>query len=104
VDLKIIFGQLDQQLGTIDQQTAVTVSWLLAKLAAFHLSMQVETYEVVMEKLQCRTCPLHRPFQYRMNTKTTPFFKIYEIMPKMHNTSSRAFNPIGAADSASTHN
>jgi hypothetical protein len=42
-DLKIIFGQLDQSKGSavIDQHTAMSISWMQAKMAAYYLIVNV---------------------------------------------------------------
>jgi hypothetical protein len=45
-DLKIIFGQLDQAIGVIEQHTAITVPWALAKLALYHLRSQILAREM----------------------------------------------------------
>lgn len=46
-DLKVIFGQLDQAMGVVQQHTAVTIPWTIAKLALYHLQSQVAAYEIV---------------------------------------------------------
>jgi len=40
-DLKMIFGQLDQGKGVIEQHTSMTLSWLHAKVAAYYLLINV---------------------------------------------------------------
>jgi hypothetical protein len=47
-DLKIIFGQLDQQAGAavVDWHTAITIPWLQVKLAAYFLRLQALWHEM----------------------------------------------------------
>lgn len=47
-DLKLVFGQLDQQNGVrVVQHTAITIPWPLAKLMVFWLRGQVEAHESI---------------------------------------------------------
>jgi hypothetical protein len=50
-DLKIIFGQLDQDAGVIEQHTAVTIPWVIAKLSLFYLATQIAGHELVNGKI-----------------------------------------------------
>jgi hypothetical protein len=50
-DLKIIFGELDQAQGIVDQHTAITIPWTLAKLALYYLGTQISGYEIVNGKI-----------------------------------------------------
>ncbi|HEX4002935.1 MAG TPA: DUF3467 domain-containing protein [Candidatus Acidoferrales bacterium] len=51
-DLKVIFGQLDQAAGVVDQHTAVTLPWSLVKLALYQLQAQVNLYEEIYGKIK----------------------------------------------------
>src|SRR5947209_3194715 len=46
-DLKIIFGQLDQSSrpNAIEQHTAMTVTWVQAKLMAYYLEVNLAVFE-----------------------------------------------------------
>ena len=52
-DLKIIFGELNQSGGktTVEQHTAVTVSWVQAKLFAYYLQVNIAFYELQHGKI-----------------------------------------------------
>ena len=50
-DLKIIFGELDQSAGVIEQHTAITVPWAIAKLAVYYLGTQIAAHEVMNGKI-----------------------------------------------------
>ena len=50
-DLKLIFGELDGASNTNQQHTAVTMSWVVAKLLAHHLNVQIATHEIAQEKI-----------------------------------------------------
>lgn len=54
-DLRLIFGQLDQAVGVVDQHTAVTIPWTLAKLALYHLECQLAAYEIIYGKIVLST-------------------------------------------------
>lgn len=53
-DLKLIFGQLDQSNGQpqVDWHTAVTLPWAQAKILAYFLQANVETFEAVNGKIK----------------------------------------------------
>jgi hypothetical protein len=51
-DLKIIFGQLDQALGAIDQHTGITLTWAAAKILAYYLNINVIAQEIINGKIQ----------------------------------------------------
>jgi hypothetical protein len=40
-DLKVLFGQVDQAKSCIEQHTAVSLSWLQAKIAAYFLVVNI---------------------------------------------------------------
>lgn len=46
-DLKILFGELDQTLGTIDQHTAMTIPWSGAKLLVYYLATNIAAQEII---------------------------------------------------------
>jgi hypothetical protein len=50
-DLKIIFGELDQTEGIVDQHTAITLPWTGAKLALYYLATQIAGHEAVNGKI-----------------------------------------------------
>jgi hypothetical protein len=50
-DLKIIFGELDQSEGVVDQHTGVTVPWTIAKLTLYYLATQIAGHEIVNGKI-----------------------------------------------------
>src|SRR6202167_4420275 len=52
-DLKLIFGQLDWSVDhyVVEQHTAITVSWLQAKLIHYFLSVQLGLYEMSHGKI-----------------------------------------------------
>jgi len=53
-DLKMIFGELDQSQpgGLVEQHTAVSVSWIQAKLLSYFLNLHVEAHELVNGKIR----------------------------------------------------
>jgi hypothetical protein len=56
-DLKIVFGQLDQPIGSpaiIRQNVAVTIPWTQAKLALYYLRLHVEANEIQNGKISIR--------------------------------------------------
>jgi len=53
-DLKLIFGQLDQQSqgGVVEQHTAMTIPWIQAKVMSYFINLHVEVYELVNGKIR----------------------------------------------------
>jgi hypothetical protein len=50
-DLRMVFGELDFTQGIVQQHTAMTVSWLQAKLMHYFLTMQLSIYEISHGKI-----------------------------------------------------
>jgi hypothetical protein len=52
-DLKMIFGQLDQSGGqrTVEQHTAMTMSWQQAKICAYYLRVNILLAEMLYGKI-----------------------------------------------------
>lgn len=50
-DLKILFGQSEQESGTevIEQHTAITVPWPVVKLAIYYLQVQLTVHQITNE-------------------------------------------------------
>jgi len=85
-DLKLIFGQLDQALGIIDQHTAITIAWPVVKLGLYNLAAQIAAYEIVYGKIRLSSdvlppAPLPPPDEHKDN----PLFqKVYDRLKELH--------------------
>jgi len=84
-DLKIIFGQLDQAAGIVDQHTAITIPWSLVKLALFHLRAQIAAHEIVYGKIMLSPDVLPpEPPPLPDELKDSPAFQqVYNTVKKM---------------------
>ncbi len=51
-DLKLTFGQLDQAAGVIDQHTAISIPWNMAKLVLYHIECQITAHEIIYGKIR----------------------------------------------------
>jgi hypothetical protein len=85
-DLKITFGQLDQSAGVIEQHTAITIPWSIAKLSLYYLAAQVAGYEAVNGKIMMTrdtlpTPPFPPPVEYKDNSD---FQKVYTVMTRLY--------------------
>jgi hypothetical protein len=85
-DMKIIFGELDQGAGTIQQHTAIAMPWIMAKLMVHHLSMQIATHEIVHGKIRIPPDVLPPevtppPASFKDDPK---FQKVYEALKTLH--------------------
>lgn len=49
--MKIIFGELEQSIGSVEQHTAVTIPWTAAKLLIYYLATQVVAHEIANGKI-----------------------------------------------------
>lgn len=85
-DLKLIFGQLDQATGIIEQHTAITVPWSLVKLSLYHLAAQITAYEIIYGKVALSPDvlppePVPPPEEYKENAA---FQRVYEALKRLH--------------------
>jgi hypothetical protein len=86
-DLKLIFGQLDQAVGVIDQRTALTIPWSLAKLALYHLKTQLVAYEIIYGKIVLShdvLPPAPQPLSTEQKQQNPAFERIYEAIKILH--------------------
>jgi hypothetical protein len=84
-DLKMIFGELDQANGIVDQHTSVTIPWPVAKLLIYHLRAQVMGFEIANGKIAISASVLPPEIQPPPDqVKDDPKFKeAYESLKKL---------------------
>lgn len=84
-DLRMVFGELDVPTMTIQQHTAMTVSWLQAKLMHYFLSVQLGAHELTYGKIpvpQGSLPPEPQPPTGEL-ADDPGNFKLYEYIKKM---------------------
>jgi hypothetical protein len=85
-DLKIIFGELDQSTGVIEQHTAVTVPWTLAKIALYYLATQIAGHEIINGKIALPDIimPVAPPPISDEQKEDPKLVKVYEAFTRIH--------------------
>src|ERR1700727_754877 len=85
-DLKILFGELDQSAGVIEQHTAVTVPWSIAKISLYYLATQVAGYEIVNGKIPIppSVVPLPPPALTDEQKGDPTLQRIHESFKRLH--------------------
>lgn len=82
--MKIIFGQLDQAMGTVQQHTAITIPWAMAKLALHQLRNQIQAYELFYGPIKITMDMLPpEPNAPTGEFATDKFMEIYEAAKKL---------------------
>jgi len=82
-DLKFVFGELVQPIGKtpyVEQHTALTVSWLEAKIAALFLSMNVAMHENKFGTLNIPNGTLPADFMRTSEELKLPLMKLMELV------------------------
>lgn len=52
IDLKLLFGEIDTSKMVVEHHTAITMTWLQAKLLLHFLGMQVHVYEMTHGRIR----------------------------------------------------
>jgi hypothetical protein len=52
IDIKLLFGEMDTSKLVIEHHTAITMTWLQAKLMLHFLQLQVQVYEMSHGRIQ----------------------------------------------------
>jgi hypothetical protein len=82
-DLKIVFGELVQPIGKtpyVEQHTAMTLSWLEAKIAAVFLSMNVAIHEKRFGTLNIPNGTMPADFRRTSEELQLPLMKLMELV------------------------
>ncbi len=87
-DLKIVFGQLDQPVGSpavIRQNIAITIPWAQAKLLAYFVRLHVEANEIQNGKVAIRSdlLPPAPPPLTKEQEKDPAARKLFELATKL---------------------
>lgn len=87
-DLKIIFGQLEQEAGAtiVDWHTAITIPWLQVKLVAYFLRLQAAWNEAQNGpvKIPAHVLPNHPPALTEEDAKDPSKVAWYETVKRMY--------------------
>jgi len=89
-DLKIVFGQVDQPIGTpaiIRQTIAITIPWAQAKLLSYFVRLHVEANEIQNGKVSIRPdlVPPVPPALTEEQAKDPNAQKLLELATKLRN-------------------
>jgi hypothetical protein len=82
IDMKLLFGEMDTSKMVIEHHTAITMTWLQAKLMLHFLEMQIHVYEMTHGRIQGSSAvypPEPQPPTGELESDPTAL-KIYEYM------------------------
>ena len=84
-DLRMVFGELDVPTMTVQQHTAMTVSWLQVKLMHYYLSVQLGAHELMYGKIAVPQSSIPAPTQPPTGELADDpgNFKLYEYIKSM---------------------
>ncbi len=84
-DLRLIYGQIDQAAGVVDQHTGVTIPWVVAKLGLHFLNTQVAAHEIVYGKIAIpkELFPLEPPPPPKELSQNPLVQQVYEALKKL---------------------